>query len=209
VGQPERDIYFANSSYTPTQDADGCVNFHTAIWIEPPMDFFAGYQFRLAWNGSLFRVMDAWTTTNGYGRLCFWNTTADPDQCDWIQTNLFACVASGDLDCPAWAARPNIDTGDIGCANIAGTFPLTAGNGINFSENLSMPGAGPQNRLAYIRFRTSGTTCGYSSVNTGTTNLVFWPTLLCAGSEGGLEYDIEDEYDLTWINTSVTVLPNP
>ena len=179
------------------------MNFHTAIWIEPPMHFFAGYQFRLAWNGSLFRIMDVWTQTNGYGLLCQWNTTTSA--CDWIQTNLFACNPTGDIDCPAWAARPNIDTGDIGCANFAGTFPITAGDGVNFSENLSNPGAGPQNRLAYVRFRTSGTTCGYPTVNFGTTDLVFWPTMLCAGSEDGLEFNVEERYDLTWVNTSVTV----
>jgi len=204
-----------------TQDADGCEVFNTKVLIEPPIDFFGTYQYRLAFDGNLIQPIDSWVTgggppANGAGQLCQWNATLG--DCDWIPANSVVTNPTGDLYCPDWAAATGIARGPAagkhGCWDITESWPLTAGDGVSFVE--TDPAGG--NYLTDIRWVTSGTgllaRCFGNAVNTGTTDIVFWPMsntgswgggLLLGASDGGDDYDLEDEYDIIWVNSSVTV----
>jgi len=145
--------------------------------------------------------MNAWTQNNGHGSL--WNGTAWVDQVNMVVN------PTGDQNCPAWTHSSGMPGGTQGCANFVGTFPLTAGDGVDVRLNATIP-----NLLTHIRWRTSGPACWGTSANTGTSDIVFWPRkntgewgegLLLGGSEGGVSFDLEEDYDFIWVNSSVTV----
>ena len=200
-GLPVAEIFFTEGGYTATQDGDGCERFLTTVNITAPVEFFGVCQFRLMWDAALFKLDHAWVNSNAGARGRLYNGSA------WLGSSQPLSNPTGDNPfgqnyCPR--ERPDMGDGKQGCANFLADFSnlMRAGNGVN----IAVPPSGPaEATLITIRWTTSGPGCWGTTANTGTTELAFIPTLMCACSAGAQEYDMEDEYRLTWFNTSVTV----
>jgi hypothetical protein len=179
------------------------VNFETQINISAPVLYFGACQYRLSWDPYLFRIMDAWTITNGAGSA--YNGSV------WKASDTLGLGRTGDQNCAN--GRPKLEDGKGGCANfVTGwTDQIFGGEGMN----ISVPPKGPaEAKFITIRWRTSGPGCWGTTANTGVSNLEFIPlgsdgnpTLICGGMHLGavVDYEAVGMYEFNWINTSVTV----
>ena len=201
-GGTARGIFFTEAAYTATQDGDGCEKFYTTINITAPVDFFCGCQLRLTWDPALFRIDDSWVNSDSGARGRMYNGSA------WLDSAQPLGNPTGDNPFGKWPcpqSRPKMGDGKQGCANFVVDFNNCIDKEGNCAD-MSVPPSGPaEGTLLTIRWTTSGPGCWGKTANTGTTDIMFIPTLLCGCSAAAEVYDMEDEYVQTWYNTSVTV----
>jgi hypothetical protein len=196
------DIYFQQNPYNVTQDGDGCETLWVWINITAPLEYFFAAQFLLEWDCNLLELRTAGTQNSGKGNI--YNGSGNSTT-GWHLANQNAVNLVGlNPQCPEQGTYPAPNAqGRAAFLAAWDTYPDTHnGQGINVTAPMSGPPA--EGILSGVRFRTTGPTCYGTTINTGSLNLNFLPTLKIVGYLDG-DYDYYATRNVTWANTSVNV----
>ena len=194
------EVFFEETSYVISNDADGCEDFYTTINMTAPIELFFAAQWVLEWDCSLFYIRAAATQNNGAGRL-YNGTSPNPN---WTLSTAVGCNPTG-------SGCPNTGSGDGGRANFlvdwGNYYHLPSGFGVNVTAPPGSPPYPAEGELCTITWRTSGPGCWGSAVNNGSTDIRFAPTMKMVGFLfGAYEYD-EHGRTVNWSNSSIQVGP--